>query len=79
MSDRLGPVPQADLLRVLRAAGFEEVVPHRKRKDGGGHLKLRHPDGRTVIVPRHREIAAGTLGSILRQAAMSRAELRRAL
>jgi predicted RNA binding protein YcfA (HicA-like mRNA interferase family) len=34
----------------------------------GSHLKLRHPDGRVVIVPLHRELARGTLGSILRQA-----------
>jgi predicted RNA binding protein YcfA (HicA-like mRNA interferase family) len=34
----------------------------------GSHLKLRDPAGKTVIVPMHRELARGTLRSILRQA-----------
>jgi predicted RNA binding protein YcfA (HicA-like mRNA interferase family) len=38
-------------------------------------LKLRHADGRTVIVPLHRELARGTLGSILRQAGLTADEL----
>ncbi len=33
----------------------------------GSHQKLRHPDGRTAIVPTHHELAPGTLYSILRQ------------
>jgi predicted RNA binding protein YcfA (HicA-like mRNA interferase family) len=37
----------------------------------GSHVKLRHVDGRTVIVPMHRELAPGTLRSILRQAGFS--------
>jgi predicted RNA binding protein YcfA (HicA-like mRNA interferase family) len=37
----------------------------------GSHLKLRHADGRTVIVPLHRELARGTLRSILRQAGLT--------
>ena len=31
-------------------------------------MKLRHGDGRVVIVPMHREVAVGTLRSIVRQA-----------
>jgi predicted RNA binding protein YcfA (HicA-like mRNA interferase family) len=39
-------------------------------------LQLRRADdGRVVIVPLHRELATGTLASILRQAGMDRAEL----
>lgn len=34
-------------------------------------MKLRHEDGRTVIVPDHREVARGTMRSILRQARIS--------
>jgi predicted RNA binding protein YcfA (HicA-like mRNA interferase family) len=34
----------------------------------GSHQKPRHEDGRVVIVPLHRELARGMLGSILRQA-----------
>jgi predicted RNA binding protein YcfA (HicA-like mRNA interferase family) len=34
-------------------------------------VKLKHEDGRVVIVPVHREVAVGTLRSILRQASLS--------
>jgi predicted RNA binding protein YcfA (HicA-like mRNA interferase family) len=37
----------------------------------GSHVKLRNAAGRTVIVPLHRELALGTLRSILRQAGLS--------
>ena len=40
----------------------------------GSHHELRHPDRRTVIVPLHRELAAGAFASILRQAGLSAAE-----
>ena len=51
-------------VKALRRAGFEPV------KQKGSHLKLRHPAGRTCIVPLHREIATGTMASILRQAGL---------
>ncbi len=56
-------------MRALERAGFA-VVSQR-----GSHRKLRHPDGRVVIVPMHRELASGTLASILRQAGLSPSEL----
>jgi predicted RNA binding protein YcfA (HicA-like mRNA interferase family) len=40
----------------------------------GSHLKLKNESGRVVIVPMHRELAPGTLGSILRQAGLERSE-----
>lgn len=46
----------------MTKVGFAEV----SRK--GSHVKLRNDSGRTVIVPDHRELARGTLASILRQA-----------
>ncbi|QBI20128.1 type II toxin-antitoxin system HicA family toxin [Egibacter rhizosphaerae] len=55
-------------MAALRRAGFE-VVSQR-----GSHVKLRNEDGRTVIVPDHREIARGTMRSILRQAGLSAEE-----
>lgn len=41
----------------------------------GSHVKLRHVDGRTAIVPMHRELKRGTLASVLRQAGTNAAEL----
>jgi predicted RNA binding protein YcfA (HicA-like mRNA interferase family) len=38
-------------------------------------LKLRNEDGNTVVAPLHRELARGTLGSILRQSGLSAEEL----
>lgn len=55
--------------QALERAGFD-VTGQR-----GSHVKLRHPDGRVVIVPLHRELAPGTLRSILRQARMTLDEL----
>lgn len=45
--------------------GFEFV------SQKGSHRKFRGPTGRIVIVPMHKEIAIGTLKSILRQAGMA--------
>ena len=42
----------------------------------GSHGKYRHPDtGRRCVVPMHRQLAIGTLASILRQAGMTPKEL----
>jgi predicted RNA binding protein YcfA (HicA-like mRNA interferase family) len=58
-------------VRALRRAGFDEVSTR------GSHCKLRNKiEARTVIVPLHRELATGTLASILRQAGMDAEELR---
>jgi predicted RNA binding protein YcfA (HicA-like mRNA interferase family) len=57
-----------EVLQALRRAGVGEVSQR------GSHLKLKHPDGRTVIVPAHRELERGTLRSILRQAGLTAEE-----
>jgi predicted RNA binding protein YcfA (HicA-like mRNA interferase family) len=63
-------VSGADVVRSLERVGFVF------RSQRGSHRKLRHPDGRTVIVPMHRELAPGTLRSILKQAGLNVDELR---
>lgn len=65
----LPTVSGADLVRALERAGFVRVSQR------GSHVKMRHPDGRTAIVPMHREVAPGTLRSILRQAGLTVDEL----
>ncbi len=59
--------------RALRRGGFEFVSSR------GSHHKYRDMSGCTVIVPMHREIAIGTLRSILRQADWDDATLRKHL
>ena len=51
-------------MKVLVSAGFDEVSQR------GSHRKLRRGVA-TVIVPMHKELASGTLRSIIRQSGMS--------
>ena len=56
----------SDIVAALERAGFERST----RK--GSHQKMTNPKtGRPTIVPLHREVAQGTLRSVLRQAAMT--------
>lgn len=68
MPARLPHVSGAEAARALEAVGFARVSQR------GSHLKLRDSAGRTVIVPMHRELAPGTLRSVLRQASLSTEE-----
>ena len=64
----LKPLPFREVKRRLEAAGFVEI------SSKGSHVKFAKttPEGVwTAIVPRHREVAVGTLRSILRQAGLS--------
>ena len=64
----LRPLPFREVKRRLEAAGFREVSQR------GSHVKFAKttPEGtHTAIVPQHREVATGTLRSIIRQAGLS--------
>lgn len=64
----LRPLPYREVRRRLVAAGFSEASRR------GSHVKFVKRDARgarTAIVPNHREIALGTLRSILRQAGLT--------
>ena len=50
------------VVRTLERLGFVEV--HRK----GSHVKMRHPDGRTIVFPFHDEIDRYTLKGALNDA-----------
>jgi predicted RNA binding protein YcfA (HicA-like mRNA interferase family) len=63
---RLPQLSGEAICRALESAGFHRASQR------GSHVKMRHPDGRTAIVPDHREVRDGTLRSILRQAGLSR-------
>lgn len=66
---KLPTVSGEQVKKALEAAGFV------KASQKGSHVKLKHVDGRVVIVPMHRELKKGTLKSILRQAKLSVEEL----
>ncbi|MGI8733963.1 MAG: type II toxin-antitoxin system HicA family toxin [Pyrinomonadaceae bacterium] len=58
------PLPFQEVKRRLEAVGFVEAG------QTGSHIKFAKTTSegiRTAIVPKHREVAAGTLRSILRQ------------
>lgn len=64
----LRPLPYREVRRKLLAAGFTEAGQR------GSHVKFARNESqgiRTAIVPHHREVAFGTLRSILRQAGLT--------
>jgi predicted RNA binding protein YcfA (HicA-like mRNA interferase family) len=64
----LRPLPFREVRRRLEAAGFREVG------QTGSHIKFAKVTAegtRTAVVPRHREVAAGTIRGILRQAGIT--------
>lgn len=76
MSPRLPVVSGEDLIRALRKFGYEIV------RQKGSHVRLRNepqPRRLPVTVPLHKEIAPGTLKSILADASISVEELLAAL
>jgi predicted RNA binding protein YcfA (HicA-like mRNA interferase family) len=68
------PVPYREVKRKLEAAGFVQVG------QTGSHAKFAKTTGEgtlTATVPKHREVAAGTLRSILRQARLTQEDFER--
>jgi len=55
-----------EAVRVFNRLGYE--TDHQT----GSHIILRHPGGRRLTVPDHRELAAGTLRSLIRQAGITK-------
>ena len=64
----LRPLPYREVKRKLEAAGFKEV------SSKGSHVKFARVTQLgtyTAVVPHHREVPAGTIRSILKQAGIS--------
>jgi predicted RNA binding protein YcfA (HicA-like mRNA interferase family) len=62
------PLPFREVKRKLEAVSFTEISQR------GSHVKFAKQTEqglRTAVVPRHREVAAGTMRSILRQAGLN--------
>ena len=62
------PPPFREVKRKLEAVGFTEISQR------GSHVKFAKQTEqgiRTAVVPRHREVAVGTMRSILRQAGLN--------
>jgi predicted RNA binding protein YcfA (HicA-like mRNA interferase family) len=65
--NRLPALTAKELIRALEKAGFQVI------RQRGSHVRLRHPDGRVVMVPVHagQTIGRGLLKKILRDERMS--------
>ena len=63
---RLPVCAGADAVKAFRQLGYE--VDHQT----GSHIILRHPSQRRLTVPHHRELAKGTLRSLIREAGLTK-------
>jgi len=66
----LKPISAERLVKILAKTGFQ---PLRQR---GSHLLLRHPDGRSTVIPMHsgEDIGKGLLMKILKDVGLSKEE-----
>ena len=64
---KLPVVSGSDAIRAFRKAGYEFDVQH------GSHIILRHadPPHRRLSVPSHKELAKGTLRTLIREAGLT--------
>jgi predicted RNA binding protein YcfA (HicA-like mRNA interferase family) len=71
---RLPVVSGAELIKALDKGGWQAV------RQRGSQVRLKHPQRtNALVVPLHRELKRGTLDGILKDAGLSREELRRPL
>lgn len=63
---RLHVCSGADAVKAFRKFGYE--LDHQT----GSHIILRHPAGRRLTVPNHRELAKGTLRTLIREAGLTK-------
>jgi predicted RNA binding protein YcfA (HicA-like mRNA interferase family) len=68
-------VTGSQLIKALRRLGFEVI------RTKGSHHFLRHPDGRSTVIPVHRgeTIGRGLLSQILRDCELSRDDIQEIL
>ena len=63
----IAPLPYRDVIRKLRKLGFVF-----RRATGGSHeIWWNENTQKTCVVPHHKEVKAGTIRSIIRQAGIS--------
>lgn len=67
---KLPVLAASDVIRALSKVGYQND------HQSGSHMILRHvdPPFRRITVPNHKELAKGTLRSIIRQAGLTKQE-----
>lgn len=75
MNPRIPRISGKELLKALKKSGFETI------RIRGSHHLVRHPDGRSTVIPVHRSeiLGPGLLNKILRDCELSGDELRELL
>jgi predicted RNA binding protein YcfA (HicA-like mRNA interferase family) len=63
---RLPVCSGVDAVKAFAAVGY--TVDHQT----GSHIILRHPSGRRLSIPNHRELAKGTLRALIREAGLTK-------
>jgi len=68
--DRIKPLPAKKVIRALEKIGFKQI------RQKGGHLFMRHPDGRTTLITIHpdEDIGKGMIRKIISDAKLTRDE-----
>ena len=70
MIDAIKPLPARKVIRALENIGFRQI------RQKGSHLFMRHPDGRTTLIPIHtgEKIGKGMIRKIINDAELTRDE-----
>ncbi len=70
MIDVIKPLPARKVIRALENIGFRQI------RQKGSHLFMRHPDGRTTLIPMHpgEKIGKGMIRKIINDAELTRGE-----
>lgn len=63
---RLPVCSGADAVKAFAATGY--AFDHQT----GSHIVVRHPSGRRLTIPNHRELAKGTLRALIREAGLTK-------
>ena len=72
---RLPSLTGEEIIKALGRAGFQIL------RQRGSHVYLKHPDGRTTVVPIHKgeSVGRGLMRKIMRDTDLSREELQKLL
>ena len=62
---KLPVISGKDVIKVLAKIGYYI------RGQTGSHIHLRHPERQALTIPNHKEIARGTLRTIIKQAGLT--------
>ena len=70
MIDAIKPLPARKVIRALEDIGFRQI------RQKGSHLFMRHPDGRTTLIPMHpgEKIGKGMIRKIINDVELARGE-----